>query len=52
MRIVLLKVGFKLFVILSSNQELICCFPNRGEQISMGHLKEIEIGCIKDEISI
>ena len=34
------------FVVFSVNQWLICCFSNRGEQISMGHLKESEIGFI------
>ena len=32
------------FVIFSPSQRLICSFSNRGEKVSMGHFKEIEIG--------
>ena len=46
------RVQDLVFVILSSNQRLLCCFSNRGEQISMGYFKEIEIRCINDNISI
>ena len=31
---------------LSLNQELICCFSNRGDKVSMGHFKEIKVRCI------
>ena len=34
------------FVGFSSKQWLICCFSNRGEQVSMGQFKEIDIGFI------
>ena len=34
---------------LDSIQWLVCCFGNRGEKVSMGHLKEVGIGCINME---
>ena len=34
------------FAIYNPNQWPICCFSNRGEHVSMGHYKEIEIGLI------
>ena len=33
-------------LIFSINEGLTCCFSNRGEKVSMGHFRGIEIGCI------
>ena len=40
------KLKFSVFVLFALNQRLICCFPNRGDEVSMCHSKEIENGCI------
>ena len=34
------------FAICNSIQGLICCLSNRGETVSMDHLKEIGVACV------